>query len=429
MRCIYCFGLLLLVGCTPYKRIHYNATLADTHNDILTACFEHNYSFDQNLQGKTHSDLQRFEKGGVDVQVFSVWCDGTMPQPFAYANKQIDTLYSTINRNTNSTTLVSNSTELGQALQQKKLAALIGVEGGHMIENNLDNLTALYNRGVRYLTLTWNNSTSWASSAADETAPSGSPGGGVTRAQSSPADGAAQKKDSLQSGAGAVVASPPQAEGREGAVSWMGLSTFGKQVVQKMNALGMLVDVSHVGEKTFWDVIATTTKPVIASHSSVYTLCPVFRNLKDDQIKAIGKNGGVVFINFYSGFIDSSFNRKAQNFDAAHRQELDSLLKLRSEPYFAQEYLSKKYAAEVQSLRPPLSMLIDHIDYVAKLVGVEGVGIGSDFDGVSSLPQQINSVLDYPLISKALLQRGYSKTDVQKILGGNFIRVLQAAER
>jgi membrane dipeptidase len=258
---------------------------------------------------------------------------------------------------------------------------MYGVEGGHMMEDNLSNLDTFYDRGVRYMTLTWNNSTSWASSAADETA---------------------------------------------NKVAKKGLNDFGKQVVKRMNDLGILVDVSHVGEQTFWDVIGTTTKPVIASHSSVYALAPVPRNLKDEQIKAVAKNGGVIQVNFYSGFLDSTFERKNGAFRTAHRAEIDSLRKINPEPYFSEEFLFEKYPNEVASLQPPLSLLIQHIDYIVKLVGADHVGLGSDFDGISSAPKQLVDVTSYPLITKALLDKGYSKKDVTKILGGNFMRVWKA---
>jgi membrane dipeptidase len=252
-----------------------------------------------------------------------------------------------------------------------------------MIEDNLAYLDRFYQRGVRYMTLTWNNSTSWATSALDETT----------------------KKDSLP---------------------FKGLTTFGKQIVRRMNELGMMVDVSHVGEQTFWDAINTTTKPVIASHSCAHALCPIFRNLKDDQIKAIGKNGGVIHMNFYSGFIDSSFQRRAREFNQLHRIERDSLRALKWVNYEIEEHLLAKYPAEAGSLRPPLSLLIDHIDHIVRLIGADHVGIGSDFDGISSAPKELRDVTDMPLITKALLQRGYSKADVRKILGENFIRVFSA---
>ena len=188
----------------------------------------------------------------------------------------------------------------------------------------------------------------------------------------------------------------------------------------------MLVDLSHVGEKTFFDVIAITTKPVLVSHSCVDSLCPVPRNLKDEQIKAIGKNGGVIHLNFYSGFIDSSYDRRSDLFNADHKAELDSLLKVNPEPYFANEYLFKKYPEEVKSLRPPLSMLLDHLDYIVKMIGVDHVGIGSDFDGINSAPQEMDDVTNMPFFTKELMKRGYSKKDIRKILGTNFLRIFEA---
>lgn len=370
-----------------YKKIHDKAIVADSHNDILTACMEKKVSMDQDLKGRTHSDLNRWKEGGLDVQIFSVWCDGNQPNPNAWANREMDTLDAVIKRNPDKITIVRNSKELQKAVKAKKLAAMFGVEGGHMIENNLDNLNKLYERGTRYLTLTWNNSTPWATSAMLETT----------------------KKDSL-------------------AHAHKGLNDFGKQVVQRMNELGMMVDVSHVGEQTFWDVINTTTKPIIASHSNAWALCPIFRNLKDEQILAIGKNGGVIDLNFYSGFVDSTFRLKETKFMLSHARELDSLKKSGVQQDYALTMISEKYAAEVQSAKPPMSMLLDHLDYIVKLIGVNHVGLGSDFDGISAAPQQLDDVTSYPLISKALLDRGYSAKDITKIMGGNLLRVMKANE-
>ena len=191
----------------------------------------------------------------------------------------------------------------------------------------------------------------------------------------------------------------------------------------------MMVDVSHVGQQTFWDAISTSSKPVIASHSCAYSLCPIFRNLKDEQIKAIGKNGGVIHINFYSGFVDSSFLSKARAFNNVHRDERDSLRNLKWSNYNIEEYLLPKYPEEASSLRPPLSLLIDHIDHIVMLVGADHVGLGSDFDGISSAPRELKDVTSMPLITEALMKRGYSKTEIRKILGENFIRVFTANQR
>lgn len=376
---------VITVLAQSYKKLHFKSVLIDTHNDIATTAIEKNVRFDQDLKGKTHSDLQRMKQGGVDAQLFSIWCDGNKQNPYAWANRQIDTVMAWTNRNPNDMMEAFNTNAITAAVKQKKIAVLFGVEGGHMIENDLNKLEALYKRGVRYMTLTWNNSTDWATSALDETT----------------------KADSLKH---------------------KGLTAFGKQVVKRMNELGMLVDLSHVGEQTFWDAINTTTKPVLVSHSCVYNICPHRRNLKDEQIKAVGKNGGVIHLNFFSGFVDSAFEKRSNTFTKKHKAEMDSLLKLNPEPYFMEVYLFEKYPAEVKALRPPLSLLLDHLDYIVKMIGVDHVGLGSDFDGVNSLPQQLDDVTTYPLITKALMERGYSKKDIRKILGANFMRLLKANE-
>ena len=378
----------ICVQAQNYQKFHDKAIVVDSHNDILTACIEKKVSMDNDLKGRTHSDLNRFKQGGVDVQIFSVWCDGHQPNPNAWANREMDTLDAVIKRNPDRITIVRNAKELKQAIKEKKLAAMFGVEGGHMIEDNLDNLNKLFARGTRYMTLTWNNSTSWATSAMLETT----------------------KKDSLSH-------------------AQKGLTDFGKQVIHRMNELGMMVDLSHVGEQTFWDAINTTTKPVIVSHSNAYALCPIFRNLKDDQILAVGKNGGVIDLNFYAGFVDSSFRNKEVHFALSHGQELDSLKKAGVQPDYALTIISEKYAAEVESSKPPMSMLLDHLDYMVKLIGVDHIGLGSDFDGISVAPLQLNDVTSYPLITKALLDRGYSKKDITKMMGGKILRVLRENEK
>jgi len=325
--------------------------------------------------------------GGIKVQVFSIFCDDHYGRGSAFnlANQELDSLFAIAARNPRTMQIVFSYKELMQAVKKNKLACLSGVEGGHMIEDNLDYLDSFYRRGVRYMTLSWNNSTSWSTSAMDES------------------------RQSFK-------------------VTSYGLNDFGKQVVSKMNGMGMIVDVSHIGEKTFSDLMSTTTKPVIASHSSVYALCPVFRNLKDDQIRAIAKNGGVIQVNFYSGFLDSTFSKKMDRFIELHQNEHDSLAALKKPEYWIALYFSKKYKNEFENMRAPFSLLFDHIDYIVKLVGVDYVGLGSDFDGIDSAPAGLNGVEDYPKITEELLKRGYSKKDIEKILGGNFLRVFKANE-
>lgn len=364
------------------NRFHQKLWMVDTHNDVLTAVIENKLLLDADLKGRTHSDLNRFIAAGMNLQLFSVWCDGEKQNPYDWALREIDTLYAVSARNPNKIAIVANTQEAKMASKQGKLAAMFGVEGGHMIENDLGKLETLYSRGVRYMTLTWNNSTSWSSSALTETF------------------------------------------SKEG----NGLSDFGKQVVQKMNQLGMLVDLSHVGEKTFWDAIATTNKPVLVSHSNAYNLCPIFRNLKDEQIDAVGKNGGVIHLNFYSGFIDKDFKTKESAFLKKYAVEIDSIMKTGMQKEYAQAAITKKYQEEANAFRPKLTQLLDHLDYIVKRIGVEHVGMGSDFDGISSSPLELNEVTDYYKITDALLERGYSKKDVKKIMGENFMRVLKANE-
>ena len=375
---------VLKLSAQDVKKIHQKPILVDTHNDILSNELITKLDVGK-LQTTGNFDLVRAKKGGLDVQVFSIWCgdqygNGTA---YAFANREIDSLQALIARNPDKMMLVTTAKELKEAVKQKKLAAMVGVEGGHMIEDRLDYIDSLVKRGMCYLTLTWNNSTSWATSARDETL----------------------HGDSLKH---------------------KGLTEFGKQVVRKLNKEGVMIDLSHPGEQTFKDVMAITTKPVIASHSCAYALNPFRRNLKDYQLKAIAANGGVVFVNFYSGFIDSTYEGKHAIFMARHKAQFDSLRVIYNDYDLASIRLNELNRTEADQLRPPLSMLIKHIDYMVKMMGVDHVGIGSDFDGAESYPLGLDSVTDYPKITAALLTIGYSEQDIDKISGENFIRVLKA---
>ncbi|MGZ3927930.1 MAG: dipeptidase [Mucilaginibacter sp.] len=378
--------LLLIIRASGQnaQEIHQKAILVDTHNDVISNELITKLDLSKR-QSTGNFDLIRAKEGGLDVQVFSIWCGESYGKgrAFNFANREIDSLDALIKRNPGKMVLVRNGAELESAVSKKQFAAMIGVEGGHMIEDRMDYIDALAKRGMRYLTLTWNNSTSWATSAADET----------------------HHRDSLKH---------------------LGLTDYGKQIVHHLNDLGVMVDISHVGERTFYDVIATSTKPVIASHSCAYALDPNQRNMKDAQLKALAKNGGVVFVNFYSGFVDSSYGRKVTVFYKHHLAELDSLTKIYHDSDLAKIRLNAIYKAQSDQIRPPLSQLIKHIDYIAKLIGVDHVGIGSDFDGAESYPLGMDDVTDYPKITEELLKLKYSESDIDKILGGNFIRVLKA---
>ncbi|MCL6524737.1 MAG: dipeptidase [Thermoflavifilum sp.] len=365
-------------------KLHRQALVFDTHNDVLSELTMKGYDISHRLSvGNT--DLVRLQQGGVDAQFFSIWCDGSYGkgQAFAWANREIDSLMAIIHRNPDRIALATSAHQVDSIVAQHKIAALIGVEGGHMIEDRLDYLDSLYKRGMRYMTLTWNNSTDWATSAVDET----------------------RNADRL---------------------SHKGLTAFGREVVRRMNQLGVIVDLAHVGEQTFYDALAVTSKPVLVSHSSVYALDPVARNLKDDQIKAVARNGGVICVNFYDAFLDPQFSRRLDSLIAAHPRLRDSLQQLYPETMDFQIHFLQALPQAAESIKPPLSLLIDHIDYIVKLVGVDYVGLGADFDGAEAFPRGMNDVTAYPLITEALLKREYSPEDIRKILGGNVMRVLRA---
>lgn len=372
--------MLVMAGISMYAQKKF--ILADTHNDVLSGYVLDGHALDSDLSAIAHTDLERMRKGGVNIQMFSIFSNDRYGKGRAFnrALQQIDSLDAVVKRNPDVMMEVNNMKQLKEALRKGKIASMKGVEGGHMIEESLEYLDSLYNRGARYLTLTWNNSVSWASSAADETS-------------------------------GKAV-SP-------------GLNDFGRQVVKRMNEMGMMIDISHVGEQTVKDVLEITTRPVIASHSSAYHICPHPRNLKDEQLKAIANNGGVVFVNFYSGFLDSNYMRNKSAIQEKYRKQVDSLKQLNKTGYFIDEWLAKVYPEEFEAIRPPISLLIDHIDHIVKIAGINHVGIGSDFDGIESAPKLLDGVQDYPNLIQALKERGYNNREINKITGKNFIRVFK----
>lgn len=388
--------LSLMFLCThaqDYKSIHKEAIVTDSHNDIITRIMElgPGYKFESDLSGITHSDLNRFKEGGMDVQVFSIWCDGTQAHPFQYANRQIDTLYEWVRRNPDKMMIVTNNDELDRALKAHKLGAMIGVEGGHMIENDLGKLDSLYRRGARYLTLTWNNNNAWATSAEYESG---------NQKRNGKIDTTSQVK---------------------------GLNGFGKEVVRHMNELGMMVDLSHPGAQTFWDAIHTSTKPILVSHSNTYALNPVYRNLTDDQIKAVGKNGGVIDLNFYSGFLESGSQKEIEELEPLMEKELATLLQKGVSYKEANEKVHQRYADRIKAITPAFHVLFDHMEHIIDLIGVDHVGLGADYDGFGlTTPEHLDDVSKYPLITQELVRRGYSKEAIFKILGGNFLRVFRA---
>jgi membrane dipeptidase len=359
--------------------------VADTHNDILLRAMEGEdiLSFHQEAQ----SDLEKFKLGGVDLQVFSIWVSPSNvnndEEYFRKANSMISKLNFLISRVPDDWGLVKSFQDISYNNRKNKMSCVIGVEGGHIIGNNIERIDQLHDRGMKYLGLTWNNSNNIASSAKDE----------VLNRKS---------------------------------LSNIGLSSFGKKVVRRCNDLGVIIDVSHLGEQAFWDVIEESKSPIIASHSSVYSLCPHFRNLKDNQIKAIAKKGGAVFINFYPGYIDSTFSKKADLVDSKYDIELGALAEehdtLSNQYWFEKMKLLKHEKAKIA---PNINDVIKHISYIVDLVGVDFVGIGSDYDGVEIMPTGLENVAKLPFLTKKLIENGYTLRDVRKILGGNFKRIFK----
>ena len=380
-----------VIGARAHQ-IHNSALIIDTHADTPQRFLDENFdigSTDPNDKG--HISLDKARRGNLGAEFFSIWVDPTTNQGrFAqHTFDLIDSVYEQAARHPDRMMMAFSPADILRAHREHKLAALMGIEGGHSIENDMHLLHDYYRLGVRYMTLTWSNTNEWADSSGDID------------------DAKVQHHN--------------------------GLTDFGKQVVLEMNRLGMMVDISHVSDKTFWDTIAITKAPVIASHSSARALTNAPRNMTDDMLRAVAKNGGVVQVNFYSGFVDENFRKamEAQKEDqqAAIQKYMDDM-KAQGKPvnYVDVDVIEREWLAKIP--RPPLKSLIDHIDHVAKVAGIDHVGLGSDFDGVSgATPQGIDSAADLPKITQALVERGYSAEDIHRILGGNLLRVFREVER
>ncbi|MGO1243579.1 MAG: dipeptidase [Sphingobacterium sp.] len=363
------------------ESFHQQMIVVDGHNDVIYASLLEGRDLGKKLP-VGHTDIPRLRAGGVDVQVFAVWSDDKKfgkGKAFKHANHQIDLLEQTASRYPDQLVIAKNSASIREIVKQGKIAAIIGVEGGNMIEESIENLESLYDRGARYLTLTWNYNLSWATAAAEEVKTKSEKGKGLTEK--------------------------------------------GRAIIRKMNELGMMIDLSHSGEKTFYDVMALSTKPVLVSHSNAYSLMPQYRNLKDDQLEALKKNGGVVGVNFYSGFLDPAYESRVKSIYRKHFGDKGNY-KLSSSSQYDKLPASLKRKADA-----PLSLLLDHIDYLVIKVGVDHVAVGSDFDGIESSPQGLEDVSKFPVLTAALLERGYTKEDVSKIMGLNFLRILEQNEQ
>lgn len=342
------------------NRLHRASIVVDTHNDITSPITDENFDMrERDTTGKIQTDIPRMKEGGLGAEFFSIYVAAKYAKEGGAARRaldMIDGVCEQVRRHPESLQMAYTVADIRRIHHSKKIAALMGIEGGHAIEDSLSALRQFYKLGIRYMTLTHTNTNNWADSA-----------GGI--------------------------GNPPEKRHQ-------GLSEFGREVVVEMNRLGMMVDISHIGDETFWDVIEVTKSPVIASHSSCRALTNVPRNLTDDMLKAVAKNGGVVMINFYNGFINTEYARPGDPVPTK--------------------------TAETATL----NMLMEHFDHAIKVAGIDHVGIGSDFDGVDGmLPPGMEDVSKLPTITYELLKRGYSDADVKKVLGENLLRVMAENER
>lgn len=366
------------------RQIHFASLVFDTHADT-----PQRFLFDQFDLGHRDADggvdIPRMREGGVGAIFFALWVpiDITGPKATRRASDLMDTVYKQFQLHPADLTLATCSEQVRAARAQGKIAVLMGVEGGHAIDNNLDVLRDFFARGVRYMTLTHNAATDWADSSSQ---------------------------------------SPRH----------KGLTEFGREVVREMNRLGMLVDISHVSDQTFYDVLEVSRSPVIASHSCCRAICNVPRNMTDGMIKALAAHGGVIHITFHNAFLSQQYSDATQSLGPEWISRLDAIgdkygeneaRKLAEGQRLSDEYVR---AAKL----PPVSWekIVDHIDHAVRLVGAGHVGLGSDFDG-AFMPEGMEDATKFPNITESLLRRGYSETDVRKILGGNTLRVMAEIER
>jgi membrane dipeptidase len=368
--------------------IHRRAIVIDMHADTTQRLVDENVDLAQRLSDG-HFDAVRAKEGGLDAQFFSIWVE---PQLFGAggaaamkrADVQIQAVRELAEKHPETWELATTAADVRRISGSGKIAALMGMEGGYAIDEKIENVERYYQMGVRYLSPAWSVSTSWAGSSGDEA--------GKTR----------------------------------------GLNDFGKQVIREMNRLGIMVDVSHLSDRAFWDIVNTSTRPVIATHSGCRAITNVPRNLTDEMIVALAKTGGVINVIFYPEHIEPGYAEKKKKVDA----EIAELVQRASDAEkgdVAHKKLVRDRVRSEEFLKrlPPVSVarIVDHIDHIVKLVGIGHVGIGSDFDGVQAVPADLKSVADLPSLTNELLRRGYSESDIDKILGGNMLRVMEAAEQ
>jgi membrane dipeptidase len=365
------------------EKVLLQAIIIDTHADTPQMMLDEGYDLAQ-PDSPFMISVPKMRQGHLCAEFFSIWVDVGWPEQdlIHRALDLIDVVYEQVGRHSDVLGMATTADEIVRLHLQGKFAILLGVEGGHIIQDDLRALDIYYRLGVRYMTLTHTANTEWADSSGDK----------------------------------------PQ---------WNGLTDFGKQVVERMNRLGMMVDISHVSDKTFYDTLAATQAPVIASHSSCRALCDVPRNMTDDMIRALAKNGGVMDINFYPGFLSPEFAAAYKKVapqihadeSAAEKQYANDRKRLAEES----RNIWARYASQFPA--PSYTTIADHIDRAVQVAGIDHVGLGSDFDGIDSAPKGMEDVSKLPDLVRELARRGYSEEDLKKILGGNLLRVMRQVER
>ena len=366
------------------KKLHFSSIVVDTHDDTTQRLLDPHFDIavphtDGNI------DIPRMRDGGLTAIFFSIWINGRIlgPDAVKQALDQIDAVRETVRKHPNEMMLATTADDIREAKKQHKIAALMGVEGGHMMGNDLAVLRTFAALGVRYMTLTHMENNEWADSS---------------------------------------TAKPEH----------NGLTDFGKNVVREMNRLGMMVDISHVSDKTFYDALEVSKAPLIASHSSCRALCNAARNMTDDMIRDLAKHGGVIQINYHVGFLSQEF----RDFENAHpevEKQITEEVKKRCGTDeacsgTAGDQIVREFMKEGKLPKVDWTLIVEHIDHAVKIVGVDHVGLGSDFDG-AVMPLGMEDVTHLPQITDALLKKGYSEGDVRKILGENTLRVLSEAQR
>src|SRR5687767_696712 len=364
--------------------IHRRAIVIDTHNDVTTPMTNDDFDLSGTPPAPYRTNIERMKQGGLNAEFFSLYVRPWYVEHGGSTRRtldMIDAVYRAVERHPRDLMFATSVADIRRAKRLGKVACLMGIEGGHAIEDSLPTLREFYRLGVRYMTLTWNNTHNWADA------------------------GRGEKKHG-------------------------GLNDFGREVVREMNRLGMLVDVSHVSDETMSDVLDISQAPIIASHSSARALSDQPRNIPDDLLRRIAKNGGVVHVNFYSAFVDTNTvtpQSRARDERLKAQQDANDA-KYKDDPERRAEESDK--LEQANPLPPlPIAKLIDHFDHIVKVAGIDHVGIGADFDGANDMPEGAKDVSMLPNITYELLKRGYSERDIRKVLGENTLRVMAEAER